>query len=468
MSPIQPHLARIALLLGLFFLPLAQVADRASAEAIEIAVDLENPAQRIDGFGASTAWFADNLAKLEPSTRDELFGFLFSPEGLGLDILRVRISPSGSPGPGQGYNWAEPDIAAAGQVIAYLQKTYKLRVMAVPWTAPAWMKDSGEVKGGGFLKPEHYAAYAMYLADWVEGMRREFGIEIDILSVQNEPGRKRWEAMQWTPDQFITFTRDHLIPTLERRGIEVRLMLNEETGWRPHRMLNRLLADPVLAQEVDIAAAHAYNNSFLDPRPIAAAQKLGKPVWMTEHYLGGYAVKHIKDPMRRVLAVGQIIDRFFDRAEVNAYLFWWAVSPPDKGVQGLLGVRLDDDPIDAFTTRKHAYILGHFSRFVHPGWHRVPTTVPDGPDEDFYGLAATAFVGPEGDLSIALINSSDRQKVVRLGLADHPHNALPWSAWITDTQRKLQPVGAGVDPTAIEVPALSIVTVTRSSAVEPD
>src|SRR6516164_8960312 len=55
-----------------------------------VDVDTTQTLQAIDGFGASSAWTAGNMAD---SRADELF----SPTaGIGLSLLRVRIAPDGT------------------------------------------------------------------------------------------------------------------------------------------------------------------------------------------------------------------------------------------------------------------------------------------------------------------------------------------------------------------------------------
>ncbi|MEM9884052.1 MAG: glycoside hydrolase family 30 beta sandwich domain-containing protein [Planctomycetota bacterium] len=476
----RPYIPLILLLVGLLLPTAVSSADepggadtqeKPAASPRPISVATDRPDQTIDGFGASLAWYADNLARLTPETRDELFDFFFADggEGLGLEILRLRISPEFS-AEGEPYDWSHPEMQDEGRVVSHLCSTYDLRVMAVPWTAPRWMKDSGLNEKSGTLLPEHYDAYAAYLADWVEGMKEHFGVEVTILSVQNEPGKKPWEAMEWTTEALATFTREHLIPTLDRRGLELELMLNEETSWRPELMLDGLLADPVLADRIAIAAAHAYHGSFKNPQPIDSARDLGKRVWMTEHYLGDYALTSIENPMRRDLAYGQIMDRFFDEALIDAHLFWWAVGLPKNIPGALVALDVAADRIDTFERQKVAFVYGHFSRFVHPGWRRVPTAVPDTGDPDFHGLAATAFTGPDGRLSVVLINSSDRDEAVRLQLPAEAagFSAEGWRAWITDDRRDLAAVETVIDPASIELPALSIVTVTGTPAAADD
>ena len=64
-----------------------------------------------------------------------------------------------------------PDRA---DVIPVLKEILEIRpgfkILGSPWSAPAWMKTNGDVKGGE-LKPEYYGAFAKYFVKYIEGMR---------------------------------------------------------------------------------------------------------------------------------------------------------------------------------------------------------------------------------------------------------------------------------------------------------
>ena len=81
--------------------------------------------------------------------------------------------------------------------LAQQQEHPSPRVLATPWSPPAWMKDPPSPGGtcslvGGTLDPSNYAAFAQYLAAFVESYRTE-GIPIWAITPQNElsfPGPK--------------------------------------------------------------------------------------------------------------------------------------------------------------------------------------------------------------------------------------------------------------------------------------
>src|SRR6187551_2887983 len=128
-------------------------------------IDLTVQHQRIDGFGASSAWTATNLS-------DTLADQFFSPDaGIGLSLLRVQIKPAG--------NTAE--LGTARKAAARGAK-----VWGAPWSPPAEWKDNGSTINGGSLLDEHRADWANRLAAFATSMAAE-GIPLVAISAQNEP-----------------------------------------------------------------------------------------------------------------------------------------------------------------------------------------------------------------------------------------------------------------------------------------
>ena len=252
--------------------------------------------QRIDGFGASSAWYAARLANLAEDQRDDVIRLFFDREtGAGLTILRVRISPYSFDTESGEYDWATERHAAQLEWIKAVKSRHDVLLFGSPWTPPKAFKDNDDVKHGGRLKREHYDDYARYLASWVRGLA-ERGIAVDVLSLQNEPGKKRWESCEWTYEQFRDFFAGHLAPRFAADALDTKLLAAEWTGWSD-KWINRLLADPATREHLDIAGAHTYWGGFKNIRPFPKVQETGIPLWMTEHFFEG----KVEDEMHRAL-----------------------------------------------------------------------------------------------------------------------------------------------------------------------
>src|SRR5690606_34562336 len=100
-----------------------------------------------------------------------------------------------------------------------------LKVMGSPWSAPAWMKTNGSLKGGK-LHPEAYDVYANYFVRYVQAYAAE-GIDIDAVTPQNEPLHftANYPCMEMQPDEQRVFIKDHLGPAFSDAGIATKIVI---------------------------------------------------------------------------------------------------------------------------------------------------------------------------------------------------------------------------------------------------
>ena len=168
-----------------------------------IAVDPSRSYQRIEGFGASITDSSAHLLARSPD-RDAIMRSLFDPrQGLGLSYLRQPMGASDfvagqhytydDVGPGQtDFRLKHFSIAHdRAEILPLLRQALRLnpnlKIMATPWSPPAWMKTNDSLVGGRFKDdPRVYAAYAQYFVRFVQEYRRA-GVPIDAVTLQNEP-----------------------------------------------------------------------------------------------------------------------------------------------------------------------------------------------------------------------------------------------------------------------------------------
>ena len=424
---------------------------------------------------------------MPPAGRAAFIHSLFDPtDGLGLNIYRIRIQAerSGEPHAEPFFDWTEHKRLAVGNFAKEIQTTYAPFIMASIWTPPGWMKSNGTESNGGYLLPEYYDEYARFLSLWVQGMKSEFGVTIDGLSFQNEPGWKSWESLQWTTAQIITFFKNNLIPTLIADGLipaagqpesGLKLIVNEETKWNDTE-INALLADPAIAPHIDIAGAHVYGDSGFPVRRFTTAENAGKRVWQTEFYN-----KASPDPTSNTISYGLLIARYMQNMivvnNVNAYNFWWMASPEDKNVQALV------DLIDSNTSSsvmKQGYAFGQFSRFVRPGYIRVGIDNPFPARDPNNTLTTTelltmqlciaAFKSPLSDRTVLVaINDSTTPRTLQVTFGPSGASPQTLDLWRTSATENLAAAGSvnvtnGV--TVLTLPANSVSTFTGAVVTE--
>lgn len=384
-------------------------------------VQVSDVRQTIDGFGASSAWNPYTLSDAQA----DLF---FSPEtGLGLSLLRIRISPEGT----------TVETGTAQKAVAR-----GVQVWASPWSPPAEWKSNNNVNNGGTLLPAFHADWAARIADFVVTMQTA-GVPLKTLSAQNEPDyTATWESCLWTPATLTTFIRDHLGPALVSRGVSTRVLAPETIGWTSFASYaDAILADATARSYVSHLATHHYSGS---PFAYPAAASAGKRFWQTEVSDGAVT----SDPtIDSGLRVANLIHDFLATAEGNAWHYWWLQQDADTADTGSL--------TENGVLAKRAWTLANWSRFVRPGQSRVQA----------YGstdtVRVTAFVSPTTRrFTVVAVNADATARTVPLAIAGATVPSL--TPWETSASRSLEPLAA-LAPAAdgsfsLSLPARSVTT----------
>jgi glucuronoarabinoxylan endo-1,4-beta-xylanase len=334
-----------------------------------VDVDLTQTRQRIEGFGASSAWTT-------PDMTDAQADAFFSPEtGLGLSLLRVQIRPDGTCA----------ELATAKKAAAR-----GVSVWAAPWSPPAAWKDNGSTRNGGKLLPEHRQDWANSLAAFAQSMATE-GVPLVGLSAQNEPDyTASWETCRYEPEELTAFIRDYLGPAMAAGAPGVPIVAPETQNWTNlTRFADPLMTDPAAAAFIGPVAMHHYGGAPFDYRP---ARTAGKSIWETE-------VSDDDAPLDvgidSALRVASGINENLVRGQVNAWHYWW------------LNPRTDTQTGNSALTQggqmtRRAWAVANWSRFVRPGFLRVEAT----PQPRMYVWASAFFDPPTGRVVIVVGNDT--------------------------------------------------------------
>ena len=395
----------------------ARFAGRASARP-QIVVDDTQRFQEIVGFGASltdsSAWLIQH--KLDARQRDALLEELFGREGngLGLSFSRLTIgasdfsrhhyslndTPDGTPDPDLKHFSIDQN---RGDVIpvarAMLAINPQLKIMASPWSAPGWMKDSNSLIQGRLL-PQYYDAFSRYLLRYVDAYAAE-GIPIFALTVQNEPDYepKDYPGMRLNAPARARLIGDHLGPMIARRGSGP-LIFDWDHNWDKPEEPMGVLSDPVAGNYVDAVAWHCYGGDVAAQSPVHDAFP-DKDAYMTECSGGDW------EPVRSgglPLQMKNIIIRSM-RHWARGALFWNLAldennGPYAGGCHTCRGVVTIDSRTGEITRTDEYYALAHASRFVRPGAHRIASS---GPTDD---LDNVAFRNADDGSLVLLVSNS--------------------------------------------------------------
>jgi glucosylceramidase len=421
---------------GLSFATRATLANR-------IDVDANRRYQSIVGFGAAvtdaSAWLIQT--KLNEAQRSALLKELFGRDGgLGLSFARISIgasdfsrshyslddTPDGKPDPDLAHFSIEPNRAELLPVLrAALAINPELRIVASPWSPPGWMKTSGNLVHGRLL-PEAQPALAAYLVRFADAFAAE-GVPLFALTLQNEPNYDTpdYPGMLLDAPERARIIGKYLGPMLAKRP-GAPLILDWDHNWDKPESPLAVLADREAAPFIAGVAWHCYGGNVAAQTPVHEAHP-DKDAYLTE-CSGGDWDSGWADSLRwftRELIIGST--RGWSRGIVLWNLALDEKHGPHAGGCGnCRGVVTIDSTTGAITRNLEYYVLGHASRFVMPGAHRIESTT------GVQGLASVAFQNPDGSLALIVLNDAKRQRKFSVRSAGASFDyALPAGAVVT-------------------------------------
>lgn len=375
--------------------------------------------QEMDGFGFTLSQgSAIHLLGMSETARKTLLEELFGSDSnqIGISYLRLAVAASDLNEYPFSYNDLEDSLATdlklekfdlgpdRNDVIPILKEILainpKIKLMASPWSPPAWMKDNKDTRGGSLLE-EYESVYAQYLVKYIQEMKKE-GIFIDALTIQNEPlhpGNN--PSLLMLPEQQARFIGLHLGPAFHKAGINTKILIYDHNADRPDYPIT-VLQDSLANPFIDGSAFHLYGGQIEALSEVHNAFP-GKNIYFTEQWIGapgnlaGDLPWHIKN-----LIIGAT------RNWAKTVLEWNLTSNPtltphtDRGgCDRCLGaVTIDNDKV----VRNPAYyVIAHASKFIVPGSVRVESSEAE-------GLANVTFRRPDGKLVLIVLNEGNEPK----------------------------------------------------------
>jgi glucosylceramidase len=383
--------------------------------------------QEMVGFGGalteSSAWV---LAQLPAAQRMEILRRYYDPKvGIGYTLARTHINSCDfslhmwalDETPGD-YDLLDFSLAPMRRWLLPLLHDVndlvgpgRFRLLASPWSPPAWMKTNNRMDDGGSLRTEYRPAWANYFVRFVKAMRDEEKINVWALTVQNEPeAHQTWESCLYTPEEERDFVRDHLGPALERAGMSgVHLLGWDHNRDRIEARAAAMLGDPAAAKYLWGLGVHWYVSEDFAASSRVHATFPEKQILFTEGCVEKGARPGAWEPGERY--AHNMIGDF--RNWVCGWIDWNIVLDL-RGGPNHVG-NFCDAPVlvDTATGATHYqssfYYVAHFSRYIDAGARRI--ALNGGPAV----LESVAFANPDGSLAIVVMNSSDAD--VTFGLA---------------------------------------------------
>lgn len=415
-----------------------------SGEGPVIYINENHRYQQMDGFGASmtdsSAWLI--YTQMPETQRRAVMNALFSPvEGIGISMLRIPMGasdfvhdrpytyddmPQGETDPDLLHFSIEHDRA---YIIPALKDALRLnpnlRLIASPWSPPAWMKDSGSLFSGT-LKKEYYPALAQYFVKFIQAYQAE-GLPIYAVTIQNEPYYEpyTYPGMRLEPAEAAELVKNHLAPAFQAAGLDTKILIWDH-NWDEWKYPLTVLGDAEARARVAGTAFHCYAGSVLAQTIVHDAYP-EKDIYFTEcsggTWVGGFTAGFKSDMKNLIIGA----TRHWARTVIKWNLALDSSHNPHYGgcatCDGL--VTIDAGAETGFRYNFDYYAIGHASKFVLPGAYRIASS--SYPDD---GLESVAFKNADGSkvLVVANFNRERIAFVVRWGEQSFPYALLPESA----------------------------------------
>jgi len=273
------------------------------------------------------------------------------------------------------------------------------------------MKDNNDLLHGGHLKAEFKQSWANYFVKFIKTYEAK-GIPVWGLSVQNEPmAKQRWESCVYTAEEERDFIKGYLGPTLQKQGLAGKKLI----AWDHNRDLmyqraSVILSDADAAKYVWGIGFHWYETwtggpMQFDNLKLVSQAFRGKNLLFTEGCKESFNMDSVNN-----WSLGERYGYSMINDFNNGTVGWtdWNVLLDETGGPNHVSnfcfapVHADTKTGKLIYTSAYYYI-GHFSRFVRPGAKRIASS----PSRS--ALLSTAFINPDGKVSVVVMNKSDQK-----------------------------------------------------------
>ncbi|XP_044736956.1 lysosomal acid glucosylceramidase-like [Chrysoperla carnea] len=394
--------------------------------------------QTIMGFGgAMTDATGINIVSLPKEAQDLLMQQYFGDNGIQYTIIRVPVGGSDfsthpytlddTPNDSSFTNFklAEEDYKYKIPLLKQamnLSKTYPIKLMGAPWTAPPYMKDSKDYIGGGRLLDQYYPGYAEYLIKFLQAYKEE-GLNFYIMSSQNEPvfgsaPGYDFNGMGFEPSSQAAFVGNHLGPSMEQNGLgNVKILIGDDQRPFMYRWVQIYLQNENASKYASGVGIHFYLDEEAPPEILTRIHEL--PGFENKFILYTEACQGSAGKFRGVRLgswkfgtgyLSNIID------DLNNWSVGWVDWNMALDLEGgpNWAKNFVDSPIIVNASAKEFYknpmyyALAHVSKFIVPGSVRIDMTN----DSDF--VKATAFETPNNQTVVVLLNTRDRETSISI------------------------------------------------------
>ena len=412
--------------------------------------------QTITGFGGSfTESSAHLLNQLGKQNRNKVLEAYFGEDGARYSLTRTHMNSCDFSVTNYSYAPVEGDMGLEhfsieedkNDIIPMIKEAMALsrdgfKIVSSPWTAPPWMKDNNDWRGGKLL-PKYYDTWALFFSKYIDAYKAE-GIDIWGFTVENEPlgNDNNWESMHFTPQEMTQFVQNHLGPKLEADGKgHVKVLGYDQNREHLKEWVDVMYADEATSKYYDGTAIHWYASTYeIFPEALQYAHQKAPnkhliqteacvdaeiPKWKDDAWYWSkeatdwgwdwapvadkkYHPKYV--PVYRyardiIGCLNNWVDGWIDwnmvldRQGGPNWFKNWCVAP----------VIVDPEKDEIYFTPLY-HTMAHFSKYIRPGAKRIGFNTTD------ESLLVTAAKNPDGTIAVVVLNMDTDPKNMELSM----------------------------------------------------
>jgi glucuronoarabinoxylan endo-1,4-beta-xylanase len=388
--------------------------------------------QTVTGFGGACCDGAMKPFGNDNACVGKLYG---AKSKIGLNILRMEISPSFT-----GDNWGDYDWNGSLPSAQTVKKRGGI-VFGTPWSPPGEYKTNGTAQGGnsddqgnvrGKLREDCYEKFFPWFNTFLKWMKNH-DVVMDAVSIQNEPDWwVNYSGCLYEPEEQVNLIKNYA-HMLDRETYDgVRIISAEPLGFAKS-YYDALLKDETCREQVDIFAGHIYGHLPLQYiKPVAkTALPLGKEVWMTEHSVTDN-IDHMPTWDENLIFAEELNECML--AGCTGYIYWylrahWAFAGTGTSWEhNGQKYNFPENKKDELLPR--AFVMSHFSKNV-TGSTRLQTSQDDieGRTKEEIPVNYEFSAYAKGDSIIVMaINTTEKAHDLKIVL---PYNVKSGMLWLS-------------------------------------
>jgi glucosylceramidase len=411
--------------------------------------------QTITGFGGSfTEASAYLLNQVSKENREKVLEAYFGEDGAKYSLTRTHMNSCDFSLSNYSYAAVEGDKALENfsidedrddlipmikQAMAISKDGFK--IVSSPWTAPPWMKDNNDWRGGKLL-PEYYDTWALFFSKYLDAYKSE-GIDIWGFTVENEPlgNDNNWESMHFTAEEMTNFVKDYLGPRLEEDGHDVKILGYDQNREHLNEWVDAMYKNEETSKYFSGTAIHWYASTvdyFPEELQYAHEKAPDKyliqseacvdaevPKWQDDQWYWSKEAtdwgwdwapeqdKHLHPKYAPVNRYARDIIGCMNNW-VDGWIDWNMVLDKQGGPNWFKNwcvapVIVDPENDEVYFTPIF-YTLTHFSKYIRPGAERIGFTNSD------EALMVTAAKNPDGSIAVVVFNQGAEAKSFNLSM----------------------------------------------------